>query len=156
MRRPGRKAGPRLVAVALAALPCLAGCGFGGLGQDPPPQDHPPFRPAHASPLSSVQADLLAAARQTAHTPVFDHATQPGEDHWSVADVRFFYGGYTVRTACVGDGTLTATATGAGTWHTRCTARQVTVDQVTRTTLTPVTFTFTATKGVRFAVVGVA
>ncbi|PWI44206.1 hypothetical protein [Streptomyces sp. ICBB 8177] len=143
-----------LVAVALAALPCLAGCGFGALGQSPAPPDHPPPRPEHASPLSSVQADLLAAARQTAHMPVFDHASQPGESHWSVAGVRFFYGGYTIRTACVGDGTLTATATGVGTWHARCVRDRVSVDQVTESTQgRPVDFTFTATKGVRFAVV---
>ncbi|WP_331765251.1 hypothetical protein OG747_52255 (plasmid) [Streptomyces sp. NBC_01384] len=152
------------VAVAATAVlaTSLSACGSGS-GQAHPAPAHPTATasatttpaataPAHAIPAS--QADLLTAARQSAHNPAFAHAVRSGDTHWAASKVRFLSGHYTLRTACTGDGTLTVTATGSGSWSIRCTTGQIAVDQVTQITVgRSVDFSFTAAAGVRFAAV---
>lgn len=152
-----------LVTVAAAVLATsLSACGSGS-GQAHPAPAHPtatatptttPATNTPAPATTASQADLLAAARQSARNPAFAHAVRPGDTHWTASKVRFPSGHYTLRTACVGDGTVTVTATGSGSWSVRCTHGQISVDQVTETTVgRSVDFSFTAKTGVRFAAV---
>ncbi|MDF3293061.1 hypothetical protein [Streptomyces silvisoli] len=92
----------------------------------------------------------------SAHHATFAHATRSGDTHWSITKVHFPSGHYTLRTSCVGNGSVTATATGSPPWNVQCVTGQISVDEVTQPSGDqPVDFSFTTTAGVRFAVVAI-
>ncbi|MYS61144.1 MULTISPECIES: hypothetical protein [Streptomycetaceae] len=151
MRRTGRLS---LGTGVVALITVLSACGTSPRPAGPAPS-HSTASPSRPAPTTSAgDTDLLGAARQTIRRPAFTHVSSSGQTHWAVSDVRFPSHHYVLRTSCIGKGSLTASATGIGTWHTECTAGEISISQNTQPAHGNTTaFSITATPGVRFAVV---